>query len=176
MARRTRANDDAPFIPPVRATPTGFVLHFDADDRAFLVRLLGELRALLAGEGDQPLLARLFPPAFPDDPEKEEEYQRLMRDELVASRTAAIDAAVAVLDADRDHLDADGDQTLSEAQLLAFLQSVNAVRIVLGTMLGIADDDDAEAAEEGDSPNHHLYGYLGWVVEWTVRALSTHPR
>jgi hypothetical protein len=62
--------------------------------------------------------------------------------------------------------------TLSEGETMAFMQSVNAVRLVLGTLLGITDEDSAEDADDGDSPEHGLYGYLGWLLEWTVRALS----
>jgi hypothetical protein len=156
---------DGAFIPPVRAVNGGFVLHFDDDDRTFLVRLLGELREMLTTEDDAAMLERLFPTAFPDDAEKEAEYQRLMRDELVSSRVAAFDCATTVLDRAAD-------APLDDAELLAFMQAINAVRIVLGTLLGITDDETAEAADAADTPNHHLYGYLGWVLEWTVRALS----
>jgi hypothetical protein len=39
-------------------------------------------------------------------------------------------------------------------------------------MLNITDDESAEEADVNDSPEHSLYGYLGWVLEWTVTALS----
>ena len=39
----------------------------------------------------QPATARLFPVVHPDDAEREAEYQRLMRDELVTSRLAGIE-------------------------------------------------------------------------------------
>lgn len=159
---------DRGFIPPVRVVPGGWALHFDAEEAAFLDRLLGELRDLLTSEGDSPMLQRLFPTAYPHDEEKEAEYQRLMRDELVESRVAAIDEVRRQLGQDG----ADPPDVLAEADVIAFMQSINAVRLVLGTMLGITDDASAEAADDADTPNHHLYGYLGWVLEWTVRALS----
>jgi hypothetical protein len=175
--RRRRSSDDVePVGPPVRRTETGFVLDLGADDRAFVVRLLGELRDLLVADED-PALGRLFPPAFPDDAEHEAEYQRLMRDELVASRLAAIAAAVEVLDRTPDEPD-EGAQAiaLTEPELHAFVQALNAARIVLGTLLGITDEASAarsdERAESGGSSNDVLYGYLGWLVEWTVRALA----
>ena len=52
------------------------------------------------------------------------------------------------------------------------MQSINAVRLVLGSMLGITDDDSADAADLADSPEHHLYDFLSWLLEWTVRSLS----
>ena len=66
----------------------------------------------------------------------------------------------------------DGPETLTENETMAFMQSVNALRLVLGTMLDITDDDAAEVADEADTAEHHLYGYLGWILEWTVRSLT----
>ena len=144
-----------------------FRLNFDTEERELLVRLLGEMKDLLTSEPNEqtaPLLHRLFPPAFHDDAEKEAEYQRLMREELVASRVAAVDNVSLLL--------MEQGRTLGEGETMAFMQSVNAIRLVLGTMLDITDDDSAEEADMNDSPEYNLYGYLGWVLEWTVRALS----
>jgi hypothetical protein len=159
MARRRE------FVPPVAAVDGGWRINLEADERSLLIRLLGELSALLSGPDDHELLTRLFPTAFPHDEDKEREYQRLMREELVASRLASITAVTAVLDDDADRL-------LTEPETIAFLQAVNAVRLVLGTMLGITDDESADEADDADSPEHHLYDFLGWLLEWTVRSLS----
>lgn len=144
-----------------------FQLNFEVEERELLVRLLGEIKELLTSEPDErtaPLLHRLFPPAFHDDAEKEAEYQRLMRDDLVASRVAAVDSVTLILQKDG--------RTLSEGETMAFMQSLNAIRLVLGTMLDITDDESAEHADMEDSAEHGLYGYLGWILEWTVQALS----
>ena len=52
------------------------------------------------------------------------------------------------------------------------MQSLNAVRLVLGTMLGISDDDSADDADDNESPEHQLYTFLSWLLEWTVQALT----
>ena len=160
MARRRR------FVAPVEAVPGGWRITLDVEERNLLIRLMGELRELLGGPPDNELVRRLFPTAYPDDDEKEAEYQRLMRDELVASRLAAIDSVTETLSGTRD------DQLLDESQTIAFMQSINAIRLVLGTMLGINDDDSADDAEVADTPEHHLYDFLSWLLEWTVRSLS----
>jgi hypothetical protein len=159
MARRRK------FVAPVEAVDGGWHITLDAEERNLLVRLMGELRALLTGPDDNELLLRLFPAAYLDDEEKEAEYQRLMREELVTSRLSAIESVTAVLQADPGEL-------LDEGQTVAFMQSINAVRLVLGTMLGISDDESADEAESADSPEHHLYDFLSWLLEWTVRSLS----
>ena len=134
-----------------------------------LLRLSGQARAMLTA--DEPseevraLLARLFPVVHPDDEEREAEYQRLMRDELVQSKLAAF----AIVE---DALDGGGD--VDEGGLVAFMQSVNSIRLVLGTMLGVTDDADADEVAPGyaDSPEYALYGYLSHLLELSVRALS----
>jgi hypothetical protein len=132
-------------------------------------RLVAELRALLTDDDPDPeaapLLLRLFPVAYTDDDEREAEYQRLMREELVASKLASltiVDDALA------------GSGRVSEPELVAFMQSVNSIRLVLGVMLDVTDDPDSDEVDAGleGSPEHHLYGYLSWVLEWSVRALS----
>jgi hypothetical protein len=153
----------------VVAVEGGWQLTLDPEERALLIRLMGELRALVEGPDDNALLARLFPTAYPDDEEKEAEYQRLMREELVASRVAAIEAVSELL-APRDA--ALGDVIWDEGQTIAFLQSINAIRLVLGSVLGIDDDESADVAEAAASPEHQLYDFLSWLLEWTVRALS----
>ena len=134
------------------------------EERELLIRLMGELRDLLT-EGDHPYLARLFPTAYPDDDEAEAEYQRLMRHELVTSRTTSIDSVTEILRRPPE-------DPLTEGELLLLLQSLNAIRVVLGTILGITDDEEAEQIDTDDGSEQQLYGYLSWLLEWTVQALS----
>lgn len=154
---------------PIRATADGFVIDLTADEAELVRRLLGQLRDLLtdpglSDEADQ-LLTRLFPVTHPDDDEAEAEYQRLMRDELVQSKLAAfasVDEALAAGGA------------VDEPRLVAFMQSVNSIRLVLGTMLGVTDDPDEAEVTPGleDSPEYHLYAFLSMLLEHAVTALS----
>jgi hypothetical protein len=159
------------FRPPVRARGDGFVVDVGDDEAAVIRRLTGELRTLLSEEAtdDQAraLLLRLFPTAYPDDEEHEVEYQRLMREELVASKLAALDVVDSAL--------ADRPARLDEAGLTAFMQSINSIRLVLGTMLDVDDDPTADEVSEGleNSPEYALYGYLSWLLEHSVRALES---
>ncbi len=154
------------FVAPVQAVAGGWRINLDDEERNLLVRLMGELRALITGPDDNDLIRRLFPVAYPDDDEKEDEYQRLMREELVTSRLAAIESVTRTVEP------ANAKVLLDEGETIAFMQSINAIRLVLGSMLGITDDESADAADESDSPEHHLYDFLSWLLEWTVRSLS----
>jgi hypothetical protein len=157
------------FRPPVRAKGDGFVVDLGADESALIRRLVGELRSMLTDpepdDSDQVLLARLFPVVHHDDEEMEAEYQRLMRDELVQSKLSAFDIVDTTLS---------GDGRVDEGELMAVMQSINSLRLVLGTMLGVTDDPDADEVTPGleDSAEYHLYGYLSWLLEWCVRALG----
>jgi hypothetical protein len=160
MARRR-------FKPPVERKGSSFVINLDVEERDLIARLLGEMRQLLLGEADQPVLRRLFPPAYhlADDAEADAEYRRLMSEDLAASRLTAI---ATVLDALQAGSLADEDAAL------AFLQSINSLRLVLGTLLDVGENDDLAAIAEDDPMvgEYHLYGFLSWVLDWAVQALS----
>lgn len=153
------------FRPPVRATDRGVVLEVADDERDLIRRLIDELRDVIAPEDDHgspptsDVAARLWPTVYPDDPDREAEYQRLMSDELLASRLGAIEQVHEAL--------ADPSPTFDAIGANALMRSLNTIRLVLGTMIGITEDDD----ELDDSPEYQLYAYLSWLLEWTVRAM-----
>ncbi|MCE9621872.1 MAG: DUF2017 domain-containing protein [Actinomycetia bacterium] len=150
-------------------TPSGFVINLGHDERELVTRLIGELRELLLSNDprSEPLLRRLFPPAYhlADDAEANAEYQRLMREELVASRLAAIEEADRLLNSD---------EALNEAAMLGLLQSLNAVRLVLGTLLDVGETHDPSGVSDDDPMigEHHLYQFLSFLLESAVEALS----
>ena len=143
----------------------GYVLRIAPQERALVIRLLGELSELLSSTDEQPATARLFPVVHPDDAEREAEYQRLMRDELITSRLAAIAAVTKVLEGSAKKV------TLSEEQLTSFMQAVNGVRLVLGTILNVSEDDEVEEIED-HVPEYQLYAYLSWLLDSAVVAAS----
>jgi uncharacterized protein DUF2017 len=121
-----------------------------------------QLRRLLK-EGD-PALERLFPPAYTDDPERQEEYEGLVGEDLMAGRLGSVDVMEATIDAQR----------LDEEQLLAWLGAVNDLRLVLGTRLDVTEDlyEQPLAEDHPEAPAFALYFYLGWLEEQVVEALA----
>ena len=155
--------------PPFATTKKGIAVNLGPDERGWLRTLLGEVRELLttAPIGD-PKLARLFPPAYFDNDEAETEYQRLMRDELIASRLDSIATVDAFLSNDKLKI-------VTFAQLDAFCAALNGVRLVLGTVLKIDEIDDYLDA---DHPRHEelsLYNYLSWLLDGAVSTLMQNP-
>lgn len=122
-------------------------------------QLCDELESLL--ETDSPLLERLFPPPYGDDTERNEGYAVLAGPELIESRLRALATVREVLRA----------ELVSEDQLLAWMRSLNDMRLVLGTMIGITDDDDSPpTGAEGQA--FAVYEFLGVMLEYTVAALT----
>lgn len=150
-------------------TADGFVINLRDDERELIARLIGELRELLLANDplSEPLLRRLFPPAYhlADDAEADAEYQRLMREELVASRLAAIEEADRLLNSGK---------ALDDAAMQGLLQSLNAVRLVLGTLLDVGEMHDPGGVSDDDPMigEHHLYQFLSFLLECAVEALS----
>ena len=149
------------------------------DHRQLLTQLVEQLRDSLTTTTDDANLRRLFPTAYNNDAKKDAEYQRLMRDELLESRLAAIDVTIKVIAQD-DEINAE--------EIDAFARSINSLRLVLGTTLDIAESDygspsgaqqsensDGDGASQADEYliQKELYEYLGWLLEWTVSAQSS---
>jgi hypothetical protein len=150
--------------PRIKRTRRGdFEVHIPEPEREVLRGLPTQLRELLAS--DDPALQRLFPPAHPDDPESNDEYERLVRDDLVAGRRSAVEVMEASIDAAR----------LDEDQLVAWLSALNDLRLILGTRLEVTEDLDPDDIHESDpqAPTYALFYYLGWLEEQAVQALAS---
>ncbi len=138
-----------------------FLLLLPEGERELMLQLLGELRTLLKLGPEDPRLRRLYPAAYSDDEEKEAEFRRLTHEELSSGRLAAIDTVERTIAADE----------LTPDQLTAWMHAVNALRLVLGTMLDVNEDDPfAIDPEDPNAREYMLYGYLGLLLEEIVQA------
>jgi hypothetical protein len=147
----------------VKRTRSGeFDVRLSDDERGVLRSVAPQLRQLLDGDLADPSLRRLFPPAYGEDPERDREYHALVRDELADRRRAAVDTFVATIDRQR----------LTEEELLAWMGSINDLRLVLGTRLDVTEELEEIDPEDPDAGLFALYGYLGWLLEHVVDALS----
>lgn len=155
--------------PVFERTDAGVVVNLQREEVDLIVRLIDELRALLLSDDERTahLTRRLFPPAYhlADDADADAEYQRLMREELVASRLAAMQHV-------GESLRADG--PISDEAMLGLLQSLNAVRLVLGTLLDVTEDHHPDDITDDDPlvGEHHLYQFLSYLLDAAVDALS----
>jgi Domain of unknown function (DUF2017) len=153
------------FRPPIERTPAGdFRLSVGRRERAVLRTLPEALERLLDEQPDDPELRRLFPPAYADDDAAEAEYRRLMADELMDGRRAALRTFADTLDAD----------VLTAEDLESWLRALNDLRLFLGTRLDVSEEDLVRPLDPRDSraEERALYAYLSWLQEHVVEALS----
>ena len=154
------------FRSPVKRKGKRFQIDLDEGLRHALLGLCEELRQLLLSEdpGADPDLARLYPPAYPDDPLRNLDFERMAGDDLLGQRLEAIDVVTRTAEA----------KTLTEDQLLAWLGALNNTRLVLGTRLDI-EEESTEADFAGDEAKEGAYGlymFLTWLVGNIVEVLS----
>ncbi len=166
---------------------------------ALLTSLAEQLQALLGGEEEpvdpgldafsrlaaaaareveldrsDPLIERLFPPAYRDDPRAADDFRRFTEDE---ARRARLTQARVVL----DDLAATGDGArplrVAPDRVEAWLKTVNALRLSLSVRLGITDERSLAALEKLGprdplTPLLDLYDWLGFVLESLLEALA----
>ncbi len=164
----------------------GLRLGIDDHSREVVVHLLRELRDEVALTKDAPHgdlpphMKRLFPAAYHADEKSNEEYRRLTHTDLGDSHIAAIDDAIDLLSPGR---------VFRPAELERLVRALNAMRLVLGTLLDVSEDDaedesrddaesgtpDDEGNDENDDTNdpenddaaamqREVYDYLGWLL------------
>ena len=117
--------------------------------------LSDQLRELLLVD-DADELRRLYPTAYPDDPERQADFHGIVHDQLLMARLDAIDRIEATLH----------DDSLSIDDADAWLSIINQIRLVLGTRLDVGEDDDPIIDE--DDPRaaaQVIYQVMSHVLE-----------
>ncbi len=130
---------------------------------------------------DDPVLARLFPVAYPDDEEAAGEFRRFTEGSLRDSKAAA---ACAIIDTLEEaglpaELEEDGlmiDVELEPDVATAWLRSFADLRLALATRLEVEEgDEDYWLSLPEDDPRsqaHDIYEWVGYLQETLVDALS----
>jgi hypothetical protein len=136
------------------------VLNLSTDDREALRQLVPQIAQLL-DDPDQPVLQRLFPPAYSDqqDAAHQEEYRRLMQEDLVERHRQALELVASTADANH----------LTEEELSAWIRALNSIRLVLGTFLDVQEDDQQRAPT---SVEEAIYQWLSLLLGEAVDALA----
>ena len=155
------------FRRPVRRAGDRYEIRLSDDDRTALRNLCDQLRDLLVAENpaSDAAVARLFPPAYPEDPLRNLDYERGAGNELLARRLEVLETVSATIDA-RD---------LAEEHLLAWLGAINDARLVLGTRLDVTEEstENEFADDESARATYQLYLFLSWLEGQIVDVLST---
>jgi hypothetical protein len=119
---------------------------------------------------DDPALARLFPDAYHDDPEAASDFRRYTEASLRQRKTAAARVALRTLDA------GPGRRVLHRDEALAWLGTLNDLRLARGERLHITEDREAELADLAeDDPRAYavaVYDLLTSMQDSLVHALG----
>ena len=91
---------------------------------------------------DDPVLRRLLPDAYLDDPEGSADFRRLSGGAVRGHKVEAIDSVLADLDLLRTQ---DGGVAVAPERAVAWLTALNDARLALGTLLALGEDDDLYA-------------------------------
>ncbi|HSA51501.1 MAG TPA: DUF2017 domain-containing protein [Yinghuangia sp.] len=121
---------------------------------------------------DDPVLARLLPDAYRDDPDAASEFRRYTENDLRLrkcdnARTVRADIAASA---------PEGHIVLDDRRIQAWLGALNDLRLALGTDLGVGEDvDDFADNLEPDDPRFTslvIYRWLGALLESLVESIS----
>ena len=130
---------------------------------------------------EDPVLARLFPTAYPDDEESAADFRRFTEGGLRDGKAAA---AAAIIDTLEDaglppELTEDGlviDVELTHAQAETWMRAFTDMRLAIATRLGVEEGDEERwAALPEDDPQaqvHDIYEWLGFLQETLVRSAA----
>ena len=134
------------------------LIRLEEEERLMLVDLAGQFRSVVADDHD-PGLRRLYPTAYPDNPDWDADYASLVHDDLVRLRLEASDTVEATA----------GSPSLADDELADWMQVLNGLRLLLGTRLDISEEDQFDP-EADDAPARALLAWLGFLREEAVVA------
>jgi hypothetical protein len=119
---------------------------------------------------DDPVLARLLPDGYADDPAASAEFRRYTEETLRSDKIAAAQTVLSSLPA------GGGQVRLSEPECQQWLKALNDVRLALSVRLGITDEnEDMSERLSADDPRAAyvwIYQWLAYLQESLVEALS----
>ena len=134
------------------------LIRLEEEERLMLVDLAGQFRSVVADDHD-PGLRRLYPTAYPDNPDWNADYTGLVHDDLVQLRLEAANTVEATA----------GSPSLADDELADWMQVLNGLRLLLGTRLDISEEDQFDP-EADDAPARALLAWLGFLLEEAVVA------
>lgn len=124
---------------------------------------------------DNPVLNRLLPDGYRDDPMAAYEFRRYTDGALRRSKIEDAELIRAGLDRADSDPEGEGTVLVSEQAAPGWLRSMNDLRLALGVQLEITDDSSAELAQlPEDDPRAApaaIYDFLTWWQDSLVRAV-----
>lgn len=132
-------------------------------------------------EPEDPVLLRLFPTAYADDPEAAGEFRRYTESTLRDAKEQTAMGIIAALEEgglppEFDDLDLVVDVELDEPAAASWLRGLTDLRLALAARLGVEEDDEefwaALPDEDPRAAAHDIYEWLGYLQETLVAAVT----
>ena len=141
---------------------------FTPAERRMIGNLARGVEELMAGSGelsgyDDPVLQRLLPNAYPEDPDAGAEFAQATRSRLAEAKSAGARRLVADLEAAPNGL-----VRLDDVAAVAWLKALGDLRLALAERVGIE-----EVQRSVRTPQGMLYAWLTWLQGSLVEALDT---
>ena len=149
------------------------VMELDIVELRVLEWLPERLRTVLLDPAEAPeVIDRLFPPAFPDDPDREAEHRALLGRSLFDRRLEALQGWESTLE--RVEPDPVGVLVLAPDEVDLWLHVVNDLRLLFSTRLGgeASGCGNDEEPPEGMELDHALLDFLTWLQQGILESLS----
>ena len=129
---------------------------------------------------EDPVLARLFPTAYPDDAEAAAEFRRFTEADLRNGKAVAAAAIIDALEeAGLEDQPEDGmyiDVELDPQAALTWMRSFTDMRLAIATRLGIEEGDEerwyALPDDDPEAQVHDIYEWIGYLQETLVQAAT----
>jgi hypothetical protein len=107
---------------------------------------------------DDPVLARLLPDGYRDDPDAAREFRKFTESSLRSAKVRAAKRLLATLPPNG------GKIRLSSADAEAWLRSLNDVRLALGVRLGVTEELDG--LDEDAAVDDPRFAYILFIYHW----------
>jgi len=136
---------------------------------------LAALEAMVQGPGadtppEDPVLARLLPDGYRDDPEAAGEFRKYTEPALRSAKHAAAQEMLDTLPEEGGRIQ------LTQDQAMSWLKALNDVRLALGVRLGVTEEFEEQWGRlKPDDPQwsaFEVYAWLGAVQESLVQAMK----
>lgn len=129
---------------------------------------------------EDPVLARLFPTAYPGDDEAAGEFRRYTENDLRNGKAASAARVIDTLEeAGLPQQPEDGlfiDVELDRAEAIGWMRTFTDLRLAIATRLGVEDgDEDYWQSLPDDDPRtqvHDIYDWVGYLQETLVAAAT----
>ena len=160
-------NDPARPAPAPASTPATDESTDLFDD---LEKMFNETTAAPPEAPDDPVLARLLPDAYQDDPEAAGEFRKYTESSLREAKKYFAQTLLETLPPKGGRVKLNADQARD------WLRTLNDVRLMFGVRLEVTEDfEDQLASLDPEDPRlaaFEVYGWLGAVQESLVRAIA----